>query len=531
MPVLQVKLWLSAPVTAAAAAAADAKKEATLDALATRLAKIRNPASSALSVSEQQHQGDLSRQPSASSGVDNAGGDDHHDVIRSTASPLRPSDASLGKREQGHGHRHGQEAERHEHVTTNKDTTEPRHDAVQQERDPAPHEISLRSKVHSPCASQATAEQQPRHVASDSAGPSAPVPPRLHLLVCGASGWAMVYEDILADFDAADVNDVRTDTAIAPWLPGCVTSVECADVDTLSVDAASATASTAWEQERAYLPYSTRFDGVLCSTVVSAVVPHTIFSRDAKIDGGDGSPFDVEGETSTAAAGTALGSAVAEVTTERSRRPSGSGKSLPRSTRSLDDSQTAPKAPAGADVAGADISDRAELYVGTFHGVVLGYHAVERWIDDDVRRGIFEPGRGRPARRCRLEVSLRSVTPVQAGRDRQPVVALQVLDVLGDGVEDVVAATRHGLTVMQRDPIAVAAAMSSVLARLGAKIRAIECSLPKPAPALDLQAARDGATARARALLNETGHDDGQADRRLPARQPRNSLLVSVQSV
>jgi hypothetical protein len=341
-------------------------------------------------------------------------------------------------------------------------------------------------------------------------------------LVCGASGWAAVYEDILADFNAADGNDLRTDTAIAPWLPGCATSVECADVDTLSVDAPTANAATAWEQERAYLPYSTRFDGVLCATVVSAVAPHTMlrtmYSRDAKVDGGDsnGAPFDVDGETLTAAAGTTIGSAAAEVRTERPRRPSGSAKSLPRSTRSLDDSETEPKAQGGVDVAGADISDRAELYVGTFHGVVLGYHAVERWLDDDGRRGVSEPGR--PTRRCRLEVSLRSVTPVQAGRDRQPVVALQVLDVLGDGVEDVVAATRYGLTVMQRNPIAVAAAMSSVLARLGAKIRSIEGSLPKPErlskhghqsaranePALHLHAARDRAAARARALLDPT---------------------------
>ena len=527
-----------------------------MDALATRLAKMRSPASSALSVSEQQEQEqeqqqqDLSlREPSADSGVDKAGADDHADNIRSTA--------NLGKQEQGHGI--GQEAARNHHVTRNADTAEPetaRDDAVQEERrHRATHESSLQSKVHSPSPSQATADQQLRHTPSDSVAidPSAAVPPRLHLLVCGASGWAAVYEDILADFNAADGNDLRTDTAIAPWLPGCATSVECADVDTLSVDAPTANAATAWEQERAYLPYSTRFDGVLCATVVSAlsVVPHTMlrtmYSRDAKVDGGDsnGAPFDVDGETLTAAAGTTIGSAVAEVRTERSRRPSGSAKSLPRSTRSLDDSETEPKAQGGADVAGADISDRAELYVGTFHGVVLGYHAVERWLDDDGRRGVSEPGR--PTRRCRLEVSLRSVTPVQAGRDRQPVVALQVLDVLGDGVEDVVAATRYGLTVMQRNPIAVAAAMSSVLATLGAKIRSIEGALPKPErlskghghqsasadePALrPLHAARDRAAARARALLDQTGHDGGQVDLRRSPRQPRKSTLVSVQSV
>ena len=127
-------------------------------------------------------------------------------------------------------------------------------------------------------------------------------------------------------------------------------------------------------------------------------------------------------------------------------------------------------------------------------------------------------------------------------------VALQVLDVLGDGVEDVVAATRYGLTVMQRNPIAVAAAMSSVLATLGAKIRSIEGSLPKPErlskhghqsaranePALHLHAARDRAAARARALLDQTAHGGGQVDLvdlRLSPRQPRKSTLVSVQSV
>lgn len=569
--ILQVKLWLSCPVTAAAAAAADAGKEATLDALATRLARVPDPAP--------QNERGVSPLQNASSGVgkasnaDASGADDDDGDIRTSTSPPRSTGISLDGHEEGQGH--GQAAERSQETTRNEDVdiAEPetvesqraRDGAVQEAERPMQGESGVQSKVRSPPHPKSAADQQQRHGGSDStaARPLPAISPRLHLLVCGASGWAVVYENILAGFKATDGSDASTDPAVSPWLPGCVTSVECADVGTSALDAATAASATAWERDRACLPYSTRFDGVLCATVVSALAPHTMYMGDIKVDDQGNSSFEGEDETAAAPAGTEAGSTATGSRREWSGRSSGSSRSLPDF-----DSETELGSERGADGAGANIRDRAELYVGTFHGAVLGYHAVERWVDvdddDDNDDDDQYAARGQRSditwhrsdpkpqatRRCRLEVSLRSVTHVQAGRDRQPVVALRVLDVLGDGVEDVVAATRYGLTVMQRDPVAVDAAMSSVLARLGEKIRAIEGSPPKPEqvhqaassagePALHLHAARERATARAQELLGgspvQTGRDavcgsDERQDPPLTPRRRKNSL-VSVQSV
>ncbi len=539
-------------MTPAAAAAADAVKESTLDALATRLARIPN--------AEQQKERGSSPRPTTSPGVEKAFAadasvavaDDGCGDTRRSASPPRSTGTSLGDHEREQGH--GQEAEQSQNATITEDEDKAKPEAVQTHQDredgmqealPVPNESALQSNAHRRPRPKSAADQQQRHGGSDSAAArrSPAVPPRLHLLVCGASGWAVVYEDILAGFNAAD--DSCTDPAFSPWLPGCVTSVECADVGTSSIGASTAASATAWEQEKACLPYSTRFDGVLCATIMSVVAPRTMYTGDIKATERGSSPFEGEGETATAPAGAAGGSTATASRHGWSGQSSGSSRSLPEF-----DPETELGSERGADGAGANISDHAELYIGTFHGAVLGYHAVERWVDDgnDHDDDHQHAGRGQRSdstwqrsdsnpsvnRRSRLEVSLRSVTHVQAGGDRQPVVALRVVDVLGDGVEDLVAATRYGLTVMQRDPVAVEAAMSSVLARLGEKILAIEGAQPKPEhvhqaassavePALHLHAATG------RASLVNTGRDEHQDPPLTPGR--RKNVLVSVQSV
>lgn len=233
--------------------------------------------------------------------------------------------------------------------------------------------------------------------------------------MCGAAGWASVFEDILAQDEATkDEEDTGT-----PWTCGCHVSIS----PELQAHAEAPVGLLAVEQAAGRLPHSTQYDGVLCATLAarSGVAP-------------------------------LLGIAQAE-------------------------------------------QGGVALFVGTFCGRVLGYEAVERESGDD---GV------------RLEVALRSVTDLVG---LGPVVALRAMDLFGDGVEEIVATTRNGCTVLQRNPTGVEAAMWASLAKLGANIEAIETAAAAATqdddarqPAEDLS--RDALTPRSREDATQQEEDE-----------------------
>ena len=319
-----------------------------------------------------------------------------------------------------------------------------------------------------------------------------------------------------------------------------MTSVACDDLGAIrQADAAAAATRESAEKSLGFLPHSTCFDGVLCAAVTTQA--HTV----AGVVGG-GTAAAAGG--AAAAGTTAATGAATSAGLHSNASSSGAAGSGMMGTVSDDDSDWS----ADSDSVGANgvsvMSDRAELYIGTFHGAVLGYHAVERWIPEpepepepeheqsataSVQQSNPAKKKRRRSRRrwrCRLEVSLRSVTNVSSGAgagagagaqpEPEPVVALRVLDVFGDGVDEVVATTRYGISVMQRNPVAVDAAMRAVLSRLGSKIQSIESS-PRAAAAAK-------AAAKAVVALGETDNHNANDGRRRVKRRNDQARLQAL---